>query len=100
MSRVAKNPIVLPQGVDVALSAEKISVKGPLGSISMAANPAVKVEKEGSALVCKPVEGAENANRVYGNPITCPMARAYSGLKPTTPFLSRKLSRGGGRCFA
>ena len=66
MSRVAKNPIVLPQGVDVALSAEKISVKGPLGSISMAANPAVKVEKEGSALVCKPVEGAENANALSG----------------------------------
>jgi large subunit ribosomal protein L6 len=30
MSRVAKNPIVLPQGVEVKLSAEEISVKGPL----------------------------------------------------------------------
>jgi large subunit ribosomal protein L6 len=66
MSRVAKNPIVLPQGVDVALSAEKISVKGPLGSISILANPAVRVEQEGSALVCKPVDGAENANALSG----------------------------------
>jgi large subunit ribosomal protein L6 len=66
MSRVAKNPIVLPQGVDVALSAEQISVKGPLGSINLAANPAVVIEKEGSALVCKPVEGAANANALSG----------------------------------
>ena len=66
MSRVAKNPIVLPQGVDVALGAEQISVKGPLGSINLAANPAVVIEKEGSALVCKPVEGAANANALSG----------------------------------
>lgn len=66
MSRVAKNPIVLPQGVEVALSAEKISVKGPLGSISLPANPAVTVVQEGSALLCKPVEGAANANALSG----------------------------------
>ncbi|WP_301101271.1 50S ribosomal protein L6 [Propionivibrio sp.] len=66
MSRVAKNPIVLPQGVDVALSAEVISVKGPLGAITFSANPAVKVEKEGGTLVCKAVEGAANSNALSG----------------------------------
>lgn len=66
MSRVAKNPIVLPQGVEVALSAEKISVKGPLGSICMAANPAVTVAQDGATLLCKPVDGAENADALSG----------------------------------
>ena len=34
MSRVAKKPIVLPPGCfEVALSAEVISVKGPLGTL-------------------------------------------------------------------
>ena len=66
MSRVAKNPIVLPQGVEVALSAEAIAVKGPLGSIKFTANPAVTVEKEGSSLVCKAVEGAANADALSG----------------------------------
>ncbi len=66
MSRVAKNPIVLPQGVEVALSADAIAVKGPLGSIKFAANPAVTVEKEGSSLVCKAVEGAANADALSG----------------------------------
>ncbi len=66
MSRVAKNPIVLPQGVEVDLSAEKISVKGPLGAITFVANPAVSVEKDGANLVCKAVEGADNANALSG----------------------------------
>ena len=66
MSRVAKNPIVLPQGVEVALSAEVISVKGPLGAISFAANPAVTIEKQDGTLVCKAVEGAANADALSG----------------------------------
>jgi large subunit ribosomal protein L6 len=66
MSRVAKNPIVLPQGVEVKLSAEEISVKGPLGVIKFVANPAVKVEQEGNSLLCKPVEGMANAGALSG----------------------------------
>jgi large subunit ribosomal protein L6 len=66
MSRVAKNPIILPQGVEVELSAEKISVKGPLGAISFVANPAVTVVQDGGSLLCKPVEGAANSNALSG----------------------------------
>jgi large subunit ribosomal protein L6 len=65
MSRVAKNPIVLPQGVDVALGSD-IVVKGPLGSIKFDGNPSVSVEKDGQTLVCKPVEGGINANALSG----------------------------------
>jgi large subunit ribosomal protein L6 len=43
MSRVAKKPIVLPQGVAVDLSSDRISVKGPLGALEFAAHPAVTV---------------------------------------------------------
>ena len=66
MSRVAKNPIELPQGVEVTLSSDLISVKGPLGVMKFANNPAVKVEKEGNTLVCRAVEGAENSNALSG----------------------------------
>jgi len=65
MSRVAKNPIVLPPGVDVTLGSE-ITVKGPLGSIKFDGNPSVRVEQEGTALVCNPVAGAVNANALSG----------------------------------
>lgn len=65
MSRIARNPIVLPQGVEVTLGNE-IVVKGPLGSIKFDANPAVCVEQEGMSLVCKPTEGAVNADALSG----------------------------------
>ena len=66
MSRIAKNPIVLPQGVEVSLSQDQISVKGPLGSMQMPANPAVRIEQQGNVLVCNEVEGAVNANALSG----------------------------------
>ncbi|MDR1935185.1 MAG: 50S ribosomal protein L6 [Candidatus Accumulibacter sp.] len=65
MSRVAKNPIVLPPGVDVSLGSE-ITVKGPLGSIRFDGNPSVSVEQEGTSLLCKPVAGAANAEALSG----------------------------------
>ena len=52
MSRVAKNPILLPQGVDVALAGGGVTVKGPLGTLSRAVLPAVRIEKEIDGLVC------------------------------------------------
>ncbi|MDP1678706.1 MAG: 50S ribosomal protein L6, partial [Candidatus Nitrotoga sp.] len=33
MSRVAKNPIALPAGVEVTLVPNEVSVKGPLGTM-------------------------------------------------------------------
>ncbi|MDR2788480.1 MAG: 50S ribosomal protein L6 [Candidatus Accumulibacter sp.] len=65
MSRVAKNPIVLPQGVDVSLGSD-ITVKGPLGSAKFAGNPAVHVEREGESLLCKPIDGAVDADALSG----------------------------------
>ena len=34
MSRVAKNPIVVPAGVEVTLASGAVSGKGPLGSLA------------------------------------------------------------------
>ena len=49
MSRVAKMPIAVPSGADVAISAQAITVKGPLGVLTQALNGQVKVEnKEGT----------------------------------------------------
>ena len=66
MSRVAKNPIVVPPGVSVDISAERIAVKGPLGALEFAANSAVSVEQEGDSLLCKPVPGVANSDALSG----------------------------------
>ncbi|PTD95412.1 50S ribosomal protein L6 [Pseudothauera lacus] len=66
MSRVAKNPVAIPQGVEVTINAAQITVKGPLGTLSRPAHAAVSVEREGDALVCKAREGVENARAMSG----------------------------------
>jgi len=43
MSRIAKNPIALPKGVEVTLATGSISVKGPLGTLKQALSPRVTV---------------------------------------------------------
>lgn len=43
MSRVAKQPITLPKGVELKVSAEGVSVKGPKGTLSIHALPGVLV---------------------------------------------------------
>ena len=42
MSRVAKNPVALPKGVEVSLAGGNVTVKGPLGSLTLNRNPAVE----------------------------------------------------------
>ena len=66
MSRIAKNPIELPKGVEVTLAAGSISVKGPLGTLARPLDPNVGVEKEGSALVCKALGNSRHANAMSG----------------------------------
>lgn len=66
MSRVAKNPVILPKGVEVTLGDGNLTVKGPLGSLSQFVLPSVTVSKEGEALVCRAVEGAVNGSAMSG----------------------------------
>lgn len=66
MSRIAKNPVALPKGVEVTLLADQITVKGPLGSLTQFVLPAVKVEKEGDALLCRAIESHPNGSAMSG----------------------------------
>lgn len=46
MSRVAKNPIVLPKGVDVVLDGTRLVVKGAKGTLVSELHPSVQVQVE------------------------------------------------------
>ncbi|MDJ0958481.1 MAG: 50S ribosomal protein L6 [Arenicellales bacterium] len=50
MSRVAKDPISIPSGVEVQLGTSTISVKGPKGQLQLATNPLVSLAQEGTQL--------------------------------------------------
>ncbi|MGH8687142.1 MAG: 50S ribosomal protein L6 [Burkholderiales bacterium] len=66
MSRIAKFPIALPNGVDVTLAAGSISVKGPLGTMARPMDPNVGIEKVGTTLVCKALGNSHHATAMSG----------------------------------
>ena len=66
MSRLAKNPVVIPAGVEVKIDAGQIVVKGPLGSLAQAVHPSVKVEHGEAGVQCSAIEGAVNGNAMSG----------------------------------
>ena len=66
MSRVAKNPVVIPAGVDVAIDAGNIVVKGPLGVLTQPIHPSVKVERGEAGVQCSAVVGAVNSKAMSG----------------------------------
>lgn len=66
MSRVAKNPVVVPGGVEVALAENEISVKGPLGTLKQALSREVKVLREGDRLMCKAQNDSTQADAMSG----------------------------------
>lgn len=66
MSRVAKNPVIIPSGVDVKIASGEISVKGPLGSLKQRALESVVIEIEGSSVLCKAQDESIKANAMSG----------------------------------
>jgi len=50
MSRVAKNPVVLPKGVEVTLSGNTVSVQGSNGSLQMTVHESVEVQQQDGVL--------------------------------------------------
>ena len=66
MSRIAKNPVVLPVGVEVTLNADEITVKGPLGTLKQRQSNDVSVAKDGNELQCKAVNDSMQSNAMSG----------------------------------
>lgn len=66
MSRVAKNPVVVPAGVEVAVDAAQVVIKGPQGSLTQVLNGDVSVTREGDALLCKANNESRQANAMSG----------------------------------
>jgi large subunit ribosomal protein L6 len=66
MSRVGKNPIVVPKGAEINVSAESIGVKGPLGTLTERAHPLVKVVQNDGQLTFEALGESREANAMSG----------------------------------
>ncbi|MFO1221163.1 MAG: 50S ribosomal protein L6 [Burkholderiaceae bacterium] len=66
MSRVGKQPIQLPKGVDVQLTADKITVKGANGTLTRALDGRVGVKNDAGKLSFTPANDSAEANAMSG----------------------------------
>lgn len=66
MSRVGKNPIVVPTGVNVNITSESMEVVGKLGKLSMPLSDAVKIDMADGLIHVKPVNNSTRARSLWG----------------------------------
>ena len=51
MSRIGKNPVSIPQGVDVNINENSVTVKGKLGELSQSISNGITIKIEDSLIV-------------------------------------------------
>jgi large subunit ribosomal protein L6 len=66
MSRVAKQPIRVPSGVEVTINGQSLTVKGPKGTLEHRVHDTVEVARNEDTLTCVAREGAENSVALAG----------------------------------
>jgi large subunit ribosomal protein L6 len=66
MSRVGKNPILVPSGVTCLIEGHKITVKGKNGELSALTSKDVVVTFEDNAILIKPRDESKQARMLWG----------------------------------
>ncbi len=66
MSRVGKNPIPVPKGVEITIGADSVAVKGPLGTLSQQFLTGVALKRDGEQIVLETTNDTALANAMSG----------------------------------
>lgn len=66
MSRIGKKPVSIPEGVEVKLDANVISVKGPKGTLTFAYSREVQVALENKTFLVTKVDATRKARAIWG----------------------------------
>ncbi|GAB4404309.1 MAG: 50S ribosomal protein L6 [Bacteriovoracaceae bacterium] len=66
MSRIGKQPIAVPDKVEVKITASNVSVRGPGGQIAVNINKLVKVELKDKVITVNPIDESKEARAQWG----------------------------------
>ena len=66
MSRIGKLPVTVPNGVEVQLSGQDVSVKGPKGALSLTLVDEVEASREDDKIWIKPRSDSKRARTMWG----------------------------------
>ena len=88
MSRVGKQPVLIPQGVEVKLNNGEVFVGGPKGKLHQRFNDLVAVEMSEGKILVKRFANDTSARAMHGT------ARSGSALAPWPPRCLPRRPRG------
>jgi large subunit ribosomal protein L6 len=66
MSRIAKQPVEVPSGVELNINGRELSAKGPKGSLSVTLADCVEVKNEDNVLTFSPKDNKKSSMAVTG----------------------------------
>ncbi len=66
MSRIGRKPIVIPQGVEIKLEGNNITVKGPKGTLDSTVHPLITVEQQDGQLLVSRPNDEKQARSLHG----------------------------------
>ncbi len=66
MSKIGKQPILIPQGVEVKINGNLVSVKGPKGELTREVVREIKVEQKDNSLILEPAKQTKKTPALWG----------------------------------
>ena len=66
MSRIGKNPVEIPSGVEVMIASEVLTAKGGKGTLTVPLNDAVTVSQEDGKVIVAPRDESKRALTMWG----------------------------------
>jgi large subunit ribosomal protein L6 len=80
MSRIGKNPVVVPEKVEITVGASELTVKGPLGTLKQAIARGVVVKRDGDKVTFAAANDSKEANALSGT-MRAIVANMVQGVK-------------------
>jgi len=66
MSRIGKQPVDIPSGVDVEIKGTHLKVKGPKGELQHTFPPVIEISQENSQVIVKPLSEEKFSRSMFG----------------------------------
>jgi len=66
MSRIGKNPVEVPEGVNVVITGQMVTAKGKQGELSATLVDEVEISQEGNLISVKPIGDTMRARKMWG----------------------------------
>lgn len=66
MSRIGKQPVTIPAGVEVKIDGHIVNVKGPKGELTREFNPMMTIKQEGDEIIVTRPDASREARSLHG----------------------------------